>query len=104
MRALWLQRVGPARDPVVIRAAIAVLDRSGFGPNLTLHTTEEEVRVDEVRVTIVDVDPVEREKEEASVRELRAARTAKYNQKLDESEPEPTEGKGTLLIDMETDQ
>ena len=93
-----------ARDPVVIRAAIAVLDRSGFGPNLTLHTTEEEVRVDEVRVTIVDVDPVEREKEEASVRALRAARTAKYNRKLDESEPEPTEGKGTLLIDMETDQ
>ena len=45
-----------SRDPNTLRAAIALLDRSGFGPGLTLRTEEEEVRVGEVRVTIVEPD------------------------------------------------
>ena len=100
-----------ARDPVVIRAALGVLDRSGYGPNLTLHTTEEEVRVGEVRVTIVEPDPEQLAEYEASDREALAERNAKFNQELEEqAELEATtsgkhadaDGKNTVSIDWET--
>ena len=98
-----------SRDPNTIRAAIAVLDRAGFGPGLTLHTTEEEVRVDEVRITVVDVDPEQLAEYKASDRALRAERAerrAKYNQ---EPEPEPKpkpkpDDRHRLLPDLETDR
>ena len=94
-----------SRDPNTLRAAIALLDRSGFfGPGLTLHTTEEEVCVDEVRVTIVEPDLEQQAYDEASDRALRAARTAKYNQELEEQEPEPGGDRHTVLIDVETDR
>ena len=93
-----------SRDPVVLRAAMAVLDRSGFGPGLTLRTEEEEVRVGEVRVTIVDPDPEQLAEYEASDRALQAARTAKYNQELEEQEPKPGDDRHRLLIDLETNR
>ena len=68
-----------SRDPNTIRAAIAVLDRAGFGPGLTLLTTEHEQRVGEVRITIVEPDAAQLEKYRASDRALRAERRAKYN-------------------------
>ena len=92
------------RDPVVIRAALGVLDRSGYGPGLTLRTEEEEVRVGEVRITIVEPDPEQLAEYEASDRALQAARTAKYNQELEEQEPKPGDDKHRLLIDLETNR
>ena len=92
-----------ARDPVVIRAALGVLDRSGYGPNLTLHTTEEEVRVGEVRVTIVEPDPEQLAEYKASDRAAAVERNA-YNQELEEPEPEPEPDRHTVLIDLETDR
>ena len=91
-----------SRDPNTIRAATALLDRSGFGPGLTLRTEEEEVRVGEVRITIVEPDPEQLAEYEASDRALQAARTAKYNQELEEQEPKPGDDKHRLLIDLET--
>ena len=92
-----------SRDPNTLRAAIALLDRSGFGPGVTFRT-EEEVRVGEVRVTIVEPDPEQLAEYEASDRALRAARNAKYNQGLEEQEPEPGDDRHTISIDLETDR
>ena len=60
----------------------------------------------EVRITIVEPDPEQLAEYEASDRALRAARTAKYNQELEEQEPEPEPGgdRHTVLIDLETDR
>ena len=47
-----------ARDPVAIRAAIALLDRSGFAPSVRLqHSTEEDASIREVRVNIISPSP-----------------------------------------------
>ena len=92
-----------SRDPVVIRAALGLLDRSGYGPGLTLRTEEEEP-VGEIRVTIVEPDPEQLAEYEASDRALQAARTAKYNQELEEQEPKPGDDKHRLLIDLETNR
>ena len=93
-----------SRDPNTLRAAIALLDRSGFGPGLTLRTEEEEVRVGEVRVTIVEPDPEQLAEYAASDRAALAARSAKYNQELEEQEPEPGDDRHTVSIDLETDR
>ena len=97
-----------SRDPNTLRAAIALLDRSGFGPGLTLRTEEEEARVGEVRVTIVEPDPEQLAEYEASDRAALAARTAKYNQELAELEleqPTPPNGKNNAVsINLETDR
>jgi hypothetical protein len=93
-----------SRDPNTLRAAIALLDRSGFGPGLTLRTEEEEVRVGEVRVTIVEPDSEQLAEYEASDRAALGARTAKYNQELEEQEPEPGDDRHTVSIDQETDR
>ena len=93
-----------ARDPNTLRAAVALLDRAGYGPGVKLqHTTEHEQRVDEVRVTIVEPSSEQRAYDEASDREVAGAgaRTAKYNQ---EPEPEPKPDRHTVLIDLETDR
>ena len=89
-----------SRDPNTLRAAIALLDRSGFGPGVTLHT-EEEAHVGEVRITIVDPDPEQLAEYEASDREAAAAAAERnaYNQ---DPEPEqPTDGRNALVINLE---
>ena len=92
-----------SRDPNTLRAAIALLDRSGFGPGLKL-TAEDEQRIGEVRVTIVEPDPEQLSEYEASDRAAAAAveRNA-YNQELDPEpeQPQPTDGRNALVIDLE---
>ena len=87
-----------ARDPVVIRAALGVLDRSGYGPNLTLHTTEEEVRVGEVRVTIVEPSAEQRAIDADSDREVAAMRRAERQANSVESQDLDLERKDTSLV------
>ena len=95
-----------SRDPNTLRAAIALLDRSGFGPGLKLTTEDREDGIREVRVTIVEPDPERLAEYEASDREAAAAaKRNAYNQELDpEPEPEqpqPTDGRNALVIDLE---
>ena len=74
-----------ARDPVVIRAALGLLDRSGFGPGVRLeHSTEDRAALKEIRVRIVDVDQKQLAEYEASDKEVLAERNARYNQELEE--------------------
>ena len=95
----------PSRnDPNVLRAAVALLDRSGFGPGVTLSHTNEEHDIREIRVNIVEPDPSQLAEYEASDRAALAARTAKYNQELEEQEPEPGDDRHTVSIDLETDR
>ena len=95
-----------SRDPNTLRAAIALLDRSGFGPGLKL-TAEHEQRIGEVRVTIVEPDPEQLAEYEASDRAVAAAveRNA-YNQELEEPkpEPEPEDDRHTVSFNLETDR
>ena len=94
-----------ARDPVVLRAALGVLDRSGFGPGLRLqHSTDNEDTLREVRVTIVEPDPKQLEEYAASDRAALVERHAKFNQELEEqAELEATsDGKNAVTIDLET--
>ena len=65
-------------DPTVLRAAIALLDHSGFGPGLRLHTTTEEddQGLKEIRVRIIEPSPEQRAADEDSDREVVAARRA----------------------------
>ena len=92
-----------ARDPVVIRAALGVLDRSGYGPNLTLRTEEEEVRVGEVRVTIVEPSPEQRAADEDSDREVAGARRAERQVNSFESQ-ELKRKDNSLTFDLEPDR
>ena len=91
-----------SRDPVTLRAAIAVLDRSGFGPGLKL-TAEDEQRISEIKVTIVEPDPEQLAGYEASDREVAAERNT-VNQEPDPEpeQPQPTDGQNALVIDLET--
>ena len=64
-------------DPTVLRAAIALLDRSGFGPGVRLqHSQEDEQGIREIRVNIVEPDPEQRAADEESDREVAAMRRA----------------------------
>ena len=65
-------------DPTVLRAAIALLDRSGFGPGVRLqHSTEEDDQgLREIRVRIIEPSPEQRAADEDSDREVAAARRA----------------------------
>ena len=101
-----------ARDPVVLRAALGVLDRSGFGPGLRLqHSTDNEGTLREVRVTIVEPDPKQLEEYAASDRAALAERNAKFNQELEEqAELDATsegkhsaaDGRNAISLDLET--
>ena len=101
-----------ARDPVVIRAALGVLDRSGFGPGLRLqHSTEDQEGIREIRVNIVKPDKEQLAEYEASDREALVERNAKFNQELEEQaeleattsgKHTDTDGKNTVSIDWET--
>ena len=87
-----------SRDPNTLRAAIALLDRSGFGPGLTLRTEEEEVRVGEVRVTIVEPDPEQRAADEDSDREVAAMRRAE--RQVNSVESQEPERDNSLVFDL----
>ena len=65
-------------DPTVLRAAIALLDRSGFGPGVRLqHSTEEDDQgLREIRVRIIEPSPEQLAADEDSDREVAAARQA----------------------------
>lgn len=94
-----------ARDPVVLRAALGVLDRSGFGPGLRLqHSTEDQEGIREIRVNIVEPDPKVLERDRASDRAALAERNAKFNMELEEqAELDATsDGKNAVTIDLET--
>ena len=98
-----------ARDPVVIRAALGLLDRSGFGPNVRLEHSTEDQQIREIRVNIVQPDPKQLEEYAASDRAALAERNARYNQELEEREPPTTDGehadtdgKNAVSIDLET--
>ena len=69
----------PSRnDPNVLRAAVALLDRSGFGPGLRLqHSNEEDDQgLREIRVRIIEPSPEQLAADEDSDREVAAARQA----------------------------
>ena len=87
-----------SRDPNTLRAAIALLDRSGFGPGLTLRTEEEEVRVGEVRVTIVEPSQEQRAADEDSDREVAAARRAELQ--VNSVESQEPERDNSLVFDL----
>ena len=97
-----------SRDPSVLRAAIALLDRSGFGPNLRLqHSNDDESSIGEVRLTIVDVDPDEKAqmKEEARLIRTRVrSRPEPEPAQLEEGDAEQpsTDGRNAVVIDLET--
>ena len=89
-----------SRDPNTIRAAIAVLDRTGYGPGLTLHTEEVEP-VSEVRVHIIEPSSEQLAEYEASDREAAAAAAERNNQDPEPEQPQPTDGRNALVIDLE---
>ena len=93
-----------SRDPNTLRAAIAILDRSGFGPGLKLTTEDRENGIREVRVRIIEPDPEQLAAYEASDRAALAERNAQYNQEPEPEHPTPTDGKNTVSIDLETDR
>ena len=86
-----------ARDPVVIRAALGLLDRSGFGPNVRLeHTTEEREGIREIRVNIIEPSPEQRAADEDSDREVAAMRRAE--RQANSVESQELERKDTSLV------
>ena len=87
-----------SRDPNTLRAAIALLDRSGFGPGLTLRTEEEEVRVGEVRVNIIEPSPEQRAADADSDREVAAMRRAE--RQVNSVESQEPERDNSLVFDL----
>ena len=89
-------------DPTVLRAAISVLDRSGFGPGLRLqHSNEEDEQgIREIQVRIVEPDPDRLLEYEASDREVAAARQAERQA----FEPEPEPDRHSVSFDLGTDR
>ena len=77
-------------DPTVLRAALGLLDRSGFSPGVRLlHSTDDEERIGEIRVNIVNVSAEQRAQNEDSDREVEAMRRAERQANSVEShEPE----------------
>ena len=96
-----------SRDPNTLRAAIALLDRSGFGPGLKL-TAEDEQRIGEIKVTIVEPDPEQLAEYRASDREIQAERRAKSTQEPQPNAATPTtDGRNAVSInlnDLETNR
>ena len=93
----------PSRaDPTVLRAALGLLDRSGFGPGVRLqHSNEESIR--EIRVNIIEPSPEQRALDAESDREVAAMRQANAN--AVESQEPALESKDTSLVfDLETDR
>ena len=80
----------PSRnDPNVLRAAVALLDRSGFGPGLRLqHSNEEDDQgLREIRVRIIEPSPEQLAADEDSDREVAAARQAERQANAFEPKP-----------------
>ena len=92
-----------SRDPNTIRAAIAVLDRTGYGPGLKLTTVDREEVISEIRVHIVEPDPEQLAEYDASDRAAAAAANT-YNQDPEPEQPQPTDGRNALVIDLETNR
>ena len=85
-------------DPTVLRAAIALLDRSGFTPGVRLqHSTEEDAGIREIRVNIIEPSLEQRAADEDSDREVAAARRAEANSAVESQEP-ALERKDTSLV------
>ena len=95
-------------DPTVLRAAIALLDRSGFGPGIRLQHSnkEDEQGIREIRVRIVEPSQEQRAADEESDREVAAARRAERQANSFESHQELTQRKdNSLTFDLlETDE
>ena len=93
-----------ARDPVAIRAALGVLDRSGFGPGLRLHTTTEEdgQGIREIRVNIIEPSPEQRAADEDSDREVAAMRRAEQANSVESQELELERKDSSLVFDLGT--
>ena len=90
----------PSRaDPTVLRAAIALLDRSGFAPSVRLqHSTEEDAGIREIRVNIIEPSPEQRAADEDSDREVAAMRRAERQANSVESQDLDLERKDTSLV------
>ena len=94
-------------DPTVLRAAIALLDRSGFGPGIRLqHSNEEDEQgIREIRVRIIEPSPEQRAADEDSDREVAAARRAERQANSVESHQELTQRKdNSLTFDLEVNE
>ena len=101
-----------ARDPVVLRAALGVLDRSGFGPGLRLqHSTDDQEGIREIRVNIVEPSKEQLERDKENDRAALAERNAKFNQELEEQaeldatsegEHSAADGRNAVSLDLET--
>ena len=95
-------------DPTVLRAAIALLDRSGFGPGIRLqHSNEEDEQgIREIRVRIIEPSPEQRAADEESDREVAAARRAE--RQANSFEPKPKRltpyKDNSVSINLETDR
>ena len=88
-----------ARDPVVLRAALGVLDRSGFGPGLRLqHSTEDQEGISEIRVNIIEPSPEQRAANEDSDREVAAMRRAE--RQVNSVESHEPERDNSLVFDL----
>ena len=91
-------------DPTVLRAAIALLDRSGFGPGLRLqHSTEDEV-ISEIRVNIVEPSAQQLAIDEDSDREVAAMRRAEANSAVEAQEPALERKDTSLVFDLGVDR
>ena len=92
-------------DPTVLRAAVSLLDRSGFGPGVRLqHSTEEDEQgIREIRVRIVEPSPEQRAADEDSDREVAAARRAERQANSFESQ-ELKRKDNSLTLDLGIDQ
>ena len=88
-----------ARDPVVLRAAIALLDRSGFGTGIRLqHSNEEDEQgIREIRVRIIEPSPEQRAADEESDREVAAARRAERQELTQRKD-------NSLTVDLEVNE
>ena len=94
-----------SRDPNTLRAAIALLDRSGFGPGLKLqHTSEEnDDGIREIRRTIVDPDPERKAEAEEQDRLIRARLHPRHElTQLEAGDTEqPARKDNSVVIDLE---
>ena len=101
-------RINSSRDPAVLKASIALLDRSGFAPGVRLQHSNEESSIGEVRLTIVDVDPDEKAQMKEEDRLIRARVHSSRPEPLQledgDTEQPSTDGRNTLVVDLETDR
>ena len=71
----------------LLRAAIALLDRSGFGPGVRLQHSEDDQGLREIRVCIIEPSPEQLAADEDSDREVAAARQAERQANAFEPKP-----------------